>query len=235
MSYEVSLNAVLVSDGVVRVDVLADKLPVDFLGLSFHLDVDGGSFVYDKVDVAQNIMDFSPLFLAKQNGNSVFFGITLKRDVEFNFNGGKIVSFYLKGDDISSLSFDFGNPVLSVFQNGRVDVFDVVFNGGVIAKSAENLVQKVVVKKSVKKGKVVDSGVVNFDALDSERSFDDLNSLVVENDSVDAGFDGVYYYLGAFFIVLILFVYVFMTCKCFESTRGKILNLFKSYSLSKIE
>lgn len=122
-------------DGQAKIDLIGENLPGNFLGIAADLKVltAGGegmrNFSLEKVELGSAFNQpeqFQPILLYKADGEEakIVMGISLKANNLIEVKDGVLASFYLKEVEAS---LDFDRPVLSVFEEGRKDLNDVLW------------------------------------------------------------------------------------------------------------
>lgn len=152
MSVEILIKKIILDGGNVRFDLIGKNLPGNFLGMAADLKFtnNGGDVKYEKMEWGSAFMGFVtenvPVKMVKnawqpgQNEGKIIFGISLKADNLKNLHDGVIGSFYFSGKSVAAdLQFaGFQHVVLSVYENGRVDLTDVKWgNAGQIKMPTE--------------------------------------------------------------------------------------------------
>lgn len=162
----VSVNAIEDNSGLVMAEVMVENVPENLLGASFYLKVKGMAWGYKGFKEGELFTAGDPIWLVKEKGNELIFGVTLKRsdfvgdggggakvgsgggDKEGIVGGvignaensgvksekgsggsGKLASFIFEPASNGNMNIEFERPVLSVYENGRKDLRDVVWSG----------------------------------------------------------------------------------------------------------
>ena len=140
MAVEILIQKVLLEGGAVRFDLVGKNLPENFLGMAADLKFNAGGVgvKYDKMEWGNAFAGFTPDNLpvkmvkyekeTAQGEGKIIFGISLKADDLKNLHDGVIGSFYFSGtaEALRDLQFSgFQHAVISVYENGRVDLSDV--------------------------------------------------------------------------------------------------------------
>jgi hypothetical protein len=122
-------------DGQAKFDLVGENLPANFLGMAADLKVltAGGegmrNFSLEKVELGSAFSQpeqLQPILLYKADGEEakIVLGISLKANNLSEVKDGVLASFSLKE---SAVHLDFDRPVLSVFEEGRKDLNDVLW------------------------------------------------------------------------------------------------------------
>lgn len=131
-SSQVSLHSSWHTEDILRLDVIANGIPADLFGASFHLEGTGSAWSLDRYEIGDIFGGGDPLVVVKyQNTDSskIVTGISLKRGSEFAVKQGKLMSFYIKADSENPPSFHFSHGVLSSFDGVRHDLTQVNWQG----------------------------------------------------------------------------------------------------------
>ncbi len=184
-----------------KVDVLVQNMPKNFLGISFDLLISGKNFQinkYEAGDIFENPKNVLVL-AAKKTSNDILsdrlvFGLSLNSDgiaAHYDLEDGIIATFYLDVPSIinNQLKLNFANPVLSVYENGRKDLQNVVWKNDTVnfenstSSSQERILKNVSIEKSLRGGNIsqvlIDQNAQNLDEMQEN---DGTTQFIVAND-----------------------------------------------------
>ena len=114
-------------------DVEIENAPEDLFGVAFHLKFDSAEWNLEKYEAGNvfNVQDAEPILLAssKSENDELIFGISLKKGDEVMVSDGILASFYLNIDGDQEVTIDFTDNYMTVFDEQRVDLEEVEWNG----------------------------------------------------------------------------------------------------------
>jgi len=128
--------------GTVRVDVVGNHLPEDFLGIAFDLVIrDEWRFEHSELCGGFEQQDRKIIHLtSSQPGQTLeqtrlIFGLTVTEGGYSDPQDGCMARFYFHSDDFQTTSHEdvevlFERTTLSIYKNGRRDLADVQWEGG---------------------------------------------------------------------------------------------------------
>ena len=132
----ITLDMNQVSANLARLDVLIKNAPEKFLGIAFDLNVTGGVWRLQKYKPGSIFKKTSDILILAskrdQPHTRLVFGLSYKRDAvkttkNSNLDDGVLTSFYLETSQKGTLQFAFSENVISVYERGRKDVINVVW------------------------------------------------------------------------------------------------------------
>jgi hypothetical protein len=125
---KIALDAVQTGD-LIKINLEASHLPKNFLGIAFHLKVEGADFTLEKYEsgTATSALSQKPLMLASQKGDEIIFGLTKKAQDKTILGDGDLATFYIKTGNAAELNLKFSDTHLSVLSGGRKDLSDAVW------------------------------------------------------------------------------------------------------------
>ncbi len=153
MNPEIILQKVTLPNNQVKLNLLIDNVPKNFLGIAFDLNFQKGK--YDNFDLANNLKEGKlspPIYLAKADNQQVIFGFTSKFSDLTHLQDGKIGSFLFNGaiDNIS-----LNKLVLSSFNGKRIDLPNVTWKVVEGSANVEAAAPKAVDLASLKDGAMI--------------------------------------------------------------------------------
>jgi hypothetical protein len=125
-----SLRAQSSDDGLIRIDIIARKVPENLFGASFHLVSKDTVFQLERYERG-NVFAVEPLLLVREKETEdyrIIVGTSLKRDDILQAKDGVLLSLFVKPLAKGSYSVSFENALLSTFNNGRQDMTNVEWN-----------------------------------------------------------------------------------------------------------
>ena len=201
---KVRVDSVQMDFGQVRIDVILEDIPVDLFGVSFHFVMDGVDVTLENYVLGEVFGGEDPIVLVKEKNedeNKIIFGVSLKRDENISAQSGKLVSFYIQPKRNGGLRVNFENEVMSIIDNGRVDLEGVEWNGSsIMIEGVEN---------AVGEGEVVEKIILEEAAWDEfeELASESELSVSVLTRNEEAPLLDLY---GFLFITLFVFVFGYL-------------------------
>ncbi len=210
----IKAQAVLKSDHEVMINILASDVPENFLGMAFHFHLDAKNWSCQKAEVGSifdsqknSMMVLSTMRESPQK--ELVVGLSLKRFLKKeDFSDGVAVSFYCMIDVPKNVSYQFNNAVLSIYDNGRRDMTDVLFEDGTLfpytKKSENSLAFEPFASSSYNSERKIGAPLFS-PPLSSQKFFDGM--------SISPSF---YYFLFSSLFVFLLFALIFLWYKRFK-------------------
>lgn len=128
-----------VIDGNTKIEMVGENLPKNFLGMATDLKVlnaDGvglTDFTLEKAELGEAFKaqpeQFQPIFLYKsdQVAGEIVLGLSLKANNLAEVKDGVLLNLYLK----NNVNLTFEKPILSIYEGGRRDLIDTVWENSV--------------------------------------------------------------------------------------------------------
>jgi hypothetical protein len=121
--------------GLLRLNIVADNVPENFLGIAFHLKIKGMEWKLEKFGAGGLLKNTDALVLAAeklfQDGTKeIVFGESLKNGQKLlgGGSGGELATIFLStGNAKGDLQFEFTDEHFSVYEAGRRDLKEVVW------------------------------------------------------------------------------------------------------------
>ncbi len=129
---KIYLNSYSADNGIIKIDVMGEDLPENLFGVSFHLKIDGSDWLLNNYETGNVFADNEPLFMVQEKHgqtNEIVTGITMKRGDEYMVSDGVLASFYIEPEQTGTLTMSFENNLAVGFDEARVDLNSVEWEG----------------------------------------------------------------------------------------------------------
>jgi len=195
--------------GLLELQIFAWEVPDNLFGMSFHLDIEGAGFSYKGHDPGNVFSGANPMVLVSEKDNeSIVVGVSMRRNDQYTVEDGKLLSVYIKPLENGELSVDFSNKIVSVFDDGRMDIEGVSWNGiNFMATGAENI-------EDTGDGEEGSEEVLDQKPeQDNEKilgSIKEAQTDVLWSNGEHDPIEGIYGVLGFSFLVLVFVFFVFL-------------------------
>jgi hypothetical protein len=136
----IKLELTRIDSGLVRADVSVINAPADTFGAAFDLVISGGDWSLKSYEAGElfRISGTPPLMMAVEktvDSHRIVTGMSLKRGVNLESDGGTLISFYINASGDSAFKISFANNVLSALRDGnRMDLKETGWMGAEIMR-----------------------------------------------------------------------------------------------------
>ncbi len=194
-------------DGLIKINVRAENVPNNLFGVSFYLRIEGGEWKLKGFESGNVFEGADPMVLVKEkDGDFVVAGMSLRLMDEVRTTDGLILSFFIEPEVNGDFNMVFENGVASVFDGGRKDLDNVVWEGGEFGVTGI-LVDENVVLLSGEEGTDEDGEVLSA-GLTEVRA--DLLNSPVSAGAGESALTDVYVFLAAALLIMIAGYFVFL-------------------------
>ncbi|MBD3327675.1 hypothetical protein GF340_00030 [Candidatus Peregrinibacteria bacterium] len=220
----IKTKAIQNEDGLIELSVLGENLPDNLLGVSYYLTFDDPNIKLLNYEKGEIFGNENPFILLKQvsgpDGSvKIVTGISMPVESVSKLGDGEVVTYVLVPGERDQVNVGFEKGVLSVYDDGREDVENVVFNGNVVKVKALDQEQ---ISDLIEEG-------LEFNVVDGQAYFLGLESeLGVHDESERVGMTGfdpslvhLYLFLGSFVIAVVGggFLYYFLRKRYIRNKR----------------
>ena len=187
-------------DGLIKIDVRAENVPKDLFGVSFYLRIEGGGWKLKRFESGNVFEGADPMVLVKEkDGDFIVAGMSLRLMDEVRVTDGVLLSFFVEPKENGNYVTSFENGVASVFDGGRKDLDNVVWEGGKFGVTGilvdEDVVLLIGAEDMDEEGEVLSAGLTEVRA--------DMLALQTRGEGVgESALTNAYLFLAAVFLMM---------------------------------